>query len=166
MIRAPSNWTPERLAQLRTLIDEGLSANEIAKRLGGTTRNAVIGKRHRLRIATGRPTPVAPTKPRAPRKPRTTTVTLPTVATPTPSIPLSIVTVAAPTGLQIWQLENHHCRWPIGDPVREPHAFHMCGLTRADPSLPVERSPYCEAHAAGAYNFQAKEPKKTNRTWK
>ncbi|NBU29555.1 MAG: GcrA cell cycle regulator, partial [Caulobacteraceae bacterium] len=42
-------WTDERVNTLRTLWAEGLSASQIAKQLGGgVTRNAVIGKVHRL----------------------------------------------------------------------------------------------------------------------
>lgn len=75
-----SGWTEERVAQLRTLWSEGLSASQIAKKMGGITRNSVIGKANRLGLE-GRANPSAPgirlaapkpTKPSAPRalKPR------------------------------------------------------------------------------------------------
>ena len=52
------NWTEERVAELRRLWAQGLSASQIAKRLGtDITRNAVIGKAHRLGLA-GRPSPI------------------------------------------------------------------------------------------------------------
>ena len=41
-------WTNERVEELKNLWSEGLSASQIAKRLGDVTRNAVIGKVHRL----------------------------------------------------------------------------------------------------------------------
>ena len=41
-------WTEERVEQLKALWTEGLSASQIARVLGGVTRNAVIGKVHRL----------------------------------------------------------------------------------------------------------------------
>ncbi len=44
-------WTEERVEKLKELWAEGLSASEIARVLGGVTRNAVIGKVHRLRLA-------------------------------------------------------------------------------------------------------------------
>lgn len=51
-------WTPERLATLTTMWNEGASASRIAKTLGGVTRNAVIGKIHRLGLhAHHTPTP-------------------------------------------------------------------------------------------------------------
>src|SRR5262245_43498185 len=50
------SWTEERVELLTKLWAEGMSATAIANRLGQTTRNAVIGKVHRLALA-GRPTP-------------------------------------------------------------------------------------------------------------
>jgi GcrA cell cycle regulator len=50
-------WTEEKTALLRQLWEAGLSASEIAKRLGGVTRNAVIGKAHRIGLAS-RPSPI------------------------------------------------------------------------------------------------------------
>lgn len=54
-------WSETRTALLRKLWAEGLSASQIAKQLGGVTRNAVIGKVHRLGLA-GRATPSRPAK--------------------------------------------------------------------------------------------------------
>ena len=55
-------WTDERVEILKKLWLEGLSASQIAKQLGGVTRNAVIGKVHRLGLS-GRATPSQPTRP-------------------------------------------------------------------------------------------------------
>ena len=44
-------WNDERVEQLKKLWSEGLSASQIASRLGGVTRNAVIGKVHRLGLS-------------------------------------------------------------------------------------------------------------------
>jgi GcrA cell cycle regulator len=56
-------WTDERVEQLKQLWAEGLSASQIARQLGGVTRNAVIGKVHRLGLA-GRATPARAERPR------------------------------------------------------------------------------------------------------
>ena len=72
------SWTDERVELLKKMWGEGQSASQIAKELGGVTRNAVIGKVHRLglsnRTAGGKPEtkakPAAAAKPEA--KPRTT----------------------------------------------------------------------------------------------
>ncbi|MEQ1724426.1 MAG: GcrA family cell cycle regulator [Sphingopyxis sp.] len=50
-------WTDERIETLKTLWEKGLTASQIAEQLGGVSRNAVIGKAHRLDLK-GRPSPV------------------------------------------------------------------------------------------------------------
>ncbi|WP_291207720.1 GcrA family cell cycle regulator, partial [Hyphomonas sp.] len=59
------SWNDERVNTLKKLWAEGHSASQIAKQLGGVTRNAVIGKVHRLGLS-GRATPSRPVK-RPPR---------------------------------------------------------------------------------------------------
>ena len=55
------SWTDERIERLRTLWMEGNTASQIADDLGGVSRNAVIGKAHRLGLA-ARPSPVKPSE--------------------------------------------------------------------------------------------------------
>ncbi|HEY9218643.1 MAG TPA: GcrA family cell cycle regulator, partial [Phenylobacterium sp.] len=54
-------WTEERVEILKKLWQDGLSASQIAKQLGGVTRNAVIGKVHRLGLS-GRAAPSKPAR--------------------------------------------------------------------------------------------------------
>ena len=64
------SWTDERIDQLKTMWEKGLTASQIAEELGGVSRNAVIGKAHRLGLKS-RPSPVKPgeAKPKpAPKK--------------------------------------------------------------------------------------------------
>lgn len=78
------SWTDERVETLKKMWGEGQSASQIAKELGGVTRNAVIGKVHRLGLsnrgaaaapaaakpeAKAKPAPKAEAKPAAPAKP-------------------------------------------------------------------------------------------------
>ena len=51
------SWTDQRIDQLKALWDKGLTASQIAEELGGVSRNAVIGKAHRLGLKS-RPSPV------------------------------------------------------------------------------------------------------------
>src|SRR5690349_18355883 len=128
------DWTDERIATLRKMWLEGMSASQVARQLGGVSRNAVIGKVHRMGLA-GRE---APSRPRSlggrppgrsqARTPETTTPKLaptragPTAATaaltpvtaPSPA-PAPIVFDARPSAT-ILTLGEHACRWPIGDP--------------------------------------------------
>ena len=45
------SWTPEKVEKLKEFWGKGSTANEIAQILGGVTRNAVIGKAHRLNLS-------------------------------------------------------------------------------------------------------------------
>jgi GcrA cell cycle regulator len=53
------SWTEERIETLRTMWEAGQTASQIAEALGGVSRNAVIGKAHRLELQ-ARPSPVKP----------------------------------------------------------------------------------------------------------
>ena len=137
-------WTPERVATLERLWTDGLSASEIAARFPGITRNAVLGKLHRLgQLGRGRPT--APAKSRAVKPPRA-----PSVRRPQPPAlmrpPVAPVPVAMPSWAgevtQVEALQSWHCRWPIGDP--HDAAFAFCGRR-------VAARPYCGDHRAVAY---------------
>ncbi len=73
-MEAGLSWTEERVALLRRLWEDGQSASKIAAQLGGVTRNAVIGKVHRLglagRVKSGEDAPVVASKPLRWRRPR------------------------------------------------------------------------------------------------
>ncbi|HTH29205.1 MAG TPA: GcrA family cell cycle regulator, partial [Sphingobium sp.] len=55
-------WTDERIDQLKTMWERGMTASQIADELGGVSRNAVIGKAHRLGLQS-RPSPVKAVEP-------------------------------------------------------------------------------------------------------
>ncbi|WP_380781826.1 GcrA family cell cycle regulator [Sphingomonas sp. R86520] len=58
------SWTDERIETLKTMWEAGQTASQIAEALGGVSRNAVIGKAHRLELQ-ARPSPVKPNDPEA-----------------------------------------------------------------------------------------------------
>jgi GcrA cell cycle regulator len=58
------SWTDERIDTLKTMWEKGMTASQIAEALGGVSRNAVIGKAHRLGLQS-RPSPVKPNEPEA-----------------------------------------------------------------------------------------------------
>ncbi|MCF8483457.1 MAG: GcrA family cell cycle regulator [Rhodospirillum sp.] len=89
-------WNDEKVEQLKKLWAEGLTTGEIGKELG-VSKNAVVGKAHRLGLK-GRPSPIKRTKKEVKPEPKIRSVV---------------------------DLSAHTCRWPIGDP-REP-GFHFCG---------------------------------------
>ena len=135
-------WTEERVEQLKTLWNDGLSASQVARVLGGVTRNAVIGKVHRLGLA-GRASPTRSDRPRHSSAHKSIVRTAP----PEPEIveedPITLEDGSFATVLTI---NDRMCRWPIGDPSKGE--FHFCGHN------PKQGSPYCEAHARKAYQPQ------------
>ncbi|WP_218625173.1 GcrA family cell cycle regulator, partial [Sphingomonas sp. dw_22] len=63
------SWTDERIDTLKKMWDSGLTATQIAEELGGVSRNAVIGKAHRLGLPS-RPSPVKPNEAKAESAPK------------------------------------------------------------------------------------------------
>lgn len=59
------SWSDDRISTLKKMWQQGKSASEIAEKLGGVTRNAVIGKAHRLGLS-GRPSPIKPVSAKKP----------------------------------------------------------------------------------------------------
>ncbi len=116
------NWSDDRVEQLKSLWTEGLSASQIARALGGVTRNAVIGKVHRLGLA-GRASPSRSERPRLPMAPKVQTMRSHLPAVPVvEEDPLQLDDGNFATVLTI---SDRMCRWPIGDPAATE--FHFCG---------------------------------------
>ena len=82
------SWTDERIDQLRSMWEKGLTASQIADELGGVSRNAVIGKAHRLGLKS-RPSPVKATEKAKPAKaaPAPRPAAAPAVSAPRPAPP-------------------------------------------------------------------------------
>ena len=180
------SWTDDRVEKLKAMWGEGQSASQIAKALGGVTRNAVIGKVHRLGLsnrATGAKSAAASAAPTAEVKPAKAAPKSAPAAAPAPTA--ETVVVAAPATphkpviqsstmrrepppptpamvedaartaqalaaiqkkakkLDLLELTERTCKWPIGDPATED--FYFCGLGCAP------GKPYCDAHVAVAF---------------
>ena len=74
-------WTDDRVEILKKMWGEGKSASQIAKELGGVTRNAVIGKVHRLGLSNRATTAKATTTKKEPSKIKSTPTTAPVIST-------------------------------------------------------------------------------------
>jgi GcrA cell cycle regulator len=143
-------WTDERVEMLKKLWQDGLSASQIAKQLGGVTRNAVIGKVHRLGLS-GRAAPSKPARTvfKAPR-PARPAVTAPSaprrIAEPAPLAPVQASPARyveeTPGIATVLTLGAHMCKWPIGDPSLD--SFTFCGRRASE-------GPYCHEHNQVAY---------------
>jgi GcrA cell cycle regulator len=160
------SWTDERVELLRQLWLDGKSASQISAQLGhGLTRNAVIGKVHRLGLAGRAKSPsssAAPPRPAATQRaaaPRASggsrggaraavhgNVAL--ALSPEPELeatPVFHEDVVVPMSLRVTILELREamCRWPLGDPSSSE--FRYCG----SPSSGA--GPYCTHHGKLAY---------------
>jgi GcrA cell cycle regulator len=157
----PVTWKdPARVELLKQMWADGYSSTVIAARLGGVTRNAVVGKAHRLGLAQrgkapvrhARPRPKPAPNPAAPRpkqpkrefsldigKPRN-------LRPPLPGQPLPPPAAEDVARIATLDLEPHHCRWPTGDPLEAGATRPLfCGKKKS-PGLP-----YCPDHARRAY---------------
>jgi GcrA cell cycle regulator len=148
------DWTNERVEELRRLWGQGQTASRIADLLGGVTRNAVIGKAHRLGLR-GRPSPIrrdetgaiarsAPVTRVSVPAPATVKAELPPVEAPRAAAPIA---PAAPAPAKALGGSMKSCSWPMGDP-KQP-GFHFCG------SEAVPGRPYCATHCGMAYQRKA-----------
>lgn len=161
------SWNDERVETLKKLWSEGLSASQIASRIGGVTRNAVIGKVHRLglsgraptsRTSTSRPRPriAAPRRPVKQRFMQVGSVAM------RPSCHLDAepyvstyeeLDIPVADRKSLLDLVEASCRWPVGDP--QTQEFHFCNRGK------VAGLPYCEFHARRA--FQPAQPRRRDR---
>ncbi|PCJ99516.1 MAG: gcrA cell cycle regulator family protein [Zetaproteobacteria bacterium] len=143
------SWTDDRVSILKKLWGDGHTAAEIAKKLGGVTRNAVIGKAHRLKLS-NRVSPIQQNKKPANKN---TQRKAPVEKVKVVAASSTVKTVSASSGkdspassgalYSLLDLKPRMCRWPSGDPREE--GFGFCGETS------ISGIPYCEEHAKIAY---------------
>ena len=153
------NWTDDRVEKLKKLWESGLSASQIAAELDGITRNAVIGKVHRLGLSGRARKSFSSAAPRQRkvntrppvnfgRKPRTRSAgntalaaVFAAEADPVTEIEDNVIPIVQRRTL--YELREGDCKWPIGEPGSPDFAF--CG------GRAIEEYPYCAHHCRIAY---------------
>ena len=152
-----ATWTAERVEQLKSCFDAGLTCSQIAGEIG-VSRNAVIGKMNRLGLSRQRSVRAgAPAAKRAADRNRGGNVTrlfsqhrilmqLP----PEPQEQSAVVSIHDGRGCSLLDLSPGNCRWPISEPGARDFCF--CGNQQ------VEGLPYCVGHARMAYKSAARSP--------
>ena len=142
------SWTQDKEDKLKKLWEKGHTASQIAEILGDTTRNAVIGKAHRLKLASRAPNKKSITERKVAgnnqanaekqisRKSRFKSLLLDKNFEPE-------------NPKQLEELSDKNCRWPIGHPDQE--SFYFCGRSS------IEGFSYCKLHVL--YAFQPKNQK-------
>jgi len=142
------SWTIEKVEKLKELWTKGLTASQIAEALGETTRNAVIGKAHRLDLEARAPSKQSSFSSRQEPRPAKKTAQSTSRKSKFQSILLDKNFEAEnPTSLE--NLTENTCKWPIGHPDEE--SFYFCGRK------PDAEFPYCKLHVL--YAFQPKGQK-------
>lgn len=145
-------WTDDRTEVLRRLWTDGLSCSQIASRLGGITRNSVIGKVHRLglvrrhqpRLGSGKRTRLRPHAPRVTK----TAAQLAEIAARSGASAERQANQAGPDLVippdqrkQLLDLERNDCRWPYGTGTKAD-PYYFCCHKVATPG-----QSYCDFHA-------------------
>lgn len=135
------SWTDKRVDVLKKLWSEGKTAAEIASELGGVTRNAVIGKAHRLKLSNRGSMVQSPKKIK--KKVNTARKPAPANANVAPKKKKVLKSDLQRERIPLDDLAANQCKWPIGDPKTADFGF--CG-DRKVPGIP-----YCVEHAQVAY---------------
>ena len=149
------SWTDDRIELLKSHWEAGMTASQIAEALGqGVSRNAVIGKAHRLGLE-ARPSPVKLSEAAAAVIEAVVAAAegvaeglsaAPAVTKAPPRRPTRPAPPPKPAKTTLLDLSEKVCKWPIGHPGETD--FHFCGK-------PAQASfPYCTEHCAIAYQAQ------------
>ena len=140
------SWTPERENKLKELWDKGHTASQIAGLLGNTTRNAVIGKAHRLNLQARSKSKKSVLKTNTENNNSSETKTQKLGRKARFKALLLDKNFEQENPKKLEELTDETCRWPIGHPYEEK--FYFCGRK------PMEKFPYCKLHVL--YAFQPK----------
>tara|TARA_B100001559_G_C16217617_1_gene491860 strand:- start:65 stop:559 length:495 start_codon:yes stop_codon:yes gene_type:complete len=143
------SWTEEKVAKLKELWGKGNTASQIAEIIGGISRNAVIGKAHRLNLSAKIKTRTATSnqnfensldekhnKTRRSRKSKFKSLIIDKNFEPE-------------SPKQLEELDENSCKWPIGHP--DEKSFYFCGRSS------LKDFSYCKLHLLYAYQPKGKK---------
>ena len=149
------SWTDEKVAKLKELWGKGNTASQIAEIIGGISRNAVIGKAHRLNLSAKIKTRTATSnqnfensvgekniKIKRGRKSKFRSLIIEKDFEPE-------------NPKQLEELDENSCKWPIGHPNEK--SFYFCGRTS------LKDFSYCKLHLLYAYQPKGKKEDSTEK---
>ena len=149
------SWTEEKVAKLKELWGKGSTASQIAEIIGGISRNAVIGKAHRLNLSAKIKTRAATSnhnfensivekeiKNRRGRKGKFKSLIIEKDFEPEKP-------------KQLEELDENSCKWPIGHP--DEKSFYFCGRSS------LKDFSYCKLHLLYAYQPKGKKDEVTEK---
>ena len=142
------SWTPEKVDKLKELWGKGNTASEIAQILGGVTRNAVIGKAHRLnlsgKIQTKKSSSVATYSSDNENK-----ISRKNLRRGKFKSLIIDKNFEPENPKQLEELDENSCKWPIGHPNEK--SFYFCGRSS------LKDFSYCKLHLLYAYQPKGKK---------
>ena len=139
------SWTDEKVAKLKELWGKGSTASQIAEILGGVSRNAVIGKAHRLNLS-GK---IIAKKSSSSQKINKSNTNFKKVRRGRFKSIIIDKDFEPENPKQLEELDDKSCKWPIGHPNEKK--FYFCGRTS------LKDFSYCKLHLL--YAFQPKNRK-------
>ena len=144
------SWTDEKVSKLKELWGKGNTASQIAEIIGGISRNAVIGKAHRLNLSAKIKTRSAVSNQSFQNSVDSKSVKLTRRGRRGKFKSLIIEKDFEPENpKQLEQLDEQSCKWPIGHP--DEKSFYFCGRNS------LKDFSYCKLHLLYAYQPKGKK---------
>ena len=143
------SWTEEKVAKLKELWGKGSTASQIAEIIGGISRNAVIGKAHRLNLSSKIKTRTATSNQSFENSLEEKNIKNKRVRRSKFKSLIIEKDFEPENPKQLEELDENSCKWPIGHP--DEKSFYFCGRSS------LKDFSYCKLHLLYAYQPKGKK---------
>jgi len=142
------SWTEEKVTKLKELWGKGNTASQIAEIIGGISRNAVIGKAHRLNLSAKIKTRTAASSEKFENSIDEKNIKIKKIRKSKFKSLLIDKDFEPENPKQLEELDENCCKWPIGHP--DEKSFYFCGRSS------LKDFSYCKLHLLYAYQPKGK----------
>ena len=149
------SWTEEKVAKLKELWGKGNTASQIAEIIGGISRNAVIGKAHRLNLSAKIKTRTATSSQNFDNSTNEKNISSRRGRKSKFKSLIIEKDVEPENPKQLEELDENSCKWPIGHP--DEKSFYFCGRSS------LKDFSYCKLHLLYAYQPKGKKEEVTEK---